>query len=394
VGTGFDDKTLRDLWKRLQPLVTTKSPFKRKPAMLREATWVEPKLVCECKFTEWTKDRKLRAPVFLGLRGDKPAEETVRETSDAPFAGKAKELTLDIGGHVIRFSNLDKVWYPKERYTKRDVLNYYDQVAEFILPHLRDRPLSLKRYPNGIKEDFFFQKNIPESYPDWLRIEPIPSEHRGEDIRFVVADDRATLLYLTNLGCVDQNPWMSRVQSLDFPDYVLIDLDPVECAFQKIIEATLLVREVLDEIGMKGYPKTTGGDGMHVFVPIEPRYTYDQARGFGEIISQLTLAKKPDLFTTPRSVDKRKKNRVYFDYMQLSFGKTIAAPYVLRAYDGAPVATPLEWAEVRPGLTPDQFNITNAIARFRERGDLFRPVLEKPQKLERALKTIETMLQG
>jgi bifunctional non-homologous end joining protein LigD len=392
VGTGFDDKTLRDLWKRLQPLVTTKSPFKRKPAMLREATWVEPSLVCECKFTEWTKDRKLRAPVFIGLRGDKPAEETVRESGGPLFPAKAKELSLELDGRVIRFTNLDKVWYPKERCTKRDVLNYYDQVAEFILPHLRDRPLSLKRYPNGIKEDFFFQKNIPESYPDWLRIEPIPSEHRGEDIRFVVADDRSTLLYLTNLGCVDQNPWMSRVQSLDCPDYVLIDLDPVECAFSKIIEATLLVKDVLEEIGMKGYPKTTGGDGMHVFVPIEPRYTYDQARGFAEIVSQLTLARKPDLFTTPRSVDKRKKNRVYFDYMQLSFGKTIAAPYVLRAYDGAPVATPLDWDEVRPGLTPDQFNITNAVARFRERGDLFRPVLEKPQKLERALKTIEKML--
>lgn len=397
VGTGFDDKTLRDLHARMQPLVTTKSPFAKKPAMLRAATWVEPKLVCECKFVEWTKDGKLRAPVFLGLRSDKPADEAVRETGSAPgplFAEKTKESTINIDGHAIRFTNLNKVWYPKEKFTKRDVLNYYDAVAEFILPHLHDRPLSLKRYPNGIHEDFFFQKNIPDTYPDWLRIEPIPSEHRGEDIRFVVADDRATLLYLTNLGCVDQNPWMSRVQSLDCPDYILIDLDPVECSFNKIIDATLLVREVLEEVELTGYPKTTGGDGMHVFVPVEPQYSYDQARSFAEIIAQLVIAKKPDLFTTPRSVDKRRKNRVYFDWMQLSFGKTIAAPYVLRAYDGAPVATPLRWDEVQRGLTPDQFNLTNAVARFREVGDLFEGVLTKPQKLEPALRKIEKMFKS
>lgn len=418
VGTGFDDKTLRDLHKRLKALETPKAPFAKRPVMLRDVTWVKPELVCECKFVEWTQDGKLRAPVYLGLRTDKRPEDCTRESPErapeqarvvapkpvkappeaAPagsgtlFAGRAKELSLNVDGHAIRFTNLDKIWFPKDRYSKRDALNYYDAVAEFILPHLRDRPLSLKRYPGGVHDEFFFQKNIPESYPDWLRIEPIPSEHRGEDIRFVVADDRATLLYLTNLACIDQNPWMSRVQSLDYPDYILIDLDPVDCVFSKIIEAMLLVKEVLDEIGLKGYPKTTGGDGAHVFVPIEPRYTYEQARSFAEIVSQLVLAKKPDLFTTPRSVDKRRKNRVYFDYMQLSFGKTIAAPYVIRAYDGAPVATPLRWEEVQPGLTPNQFDIKNAVVRFRETGDLFEPVLKQPQKLEPALKRMEKLL--
>jgi bifunctional non-homologous end joining protein LigD len=392
VGTGFNDRTLREIYRRLAPLETTKSPFAKKPAMLRDVTWVEPKLVCECKFSEWTKDGKLRAPVFLGLRNDKPAVEVESEAAEPRFPPRAKEITLNLGGHNIRFTNLDKVWFPKDRLTKRDALNYYDAVADLILPHLKDRPLSLKRYPNGIHEDFFFQKNIPESYPDWLRIEPIPSEHRGEDIRFVVADDRATLLYLTNLGCVDQNPWMSRVQTLEFPDYVLIDLDPVECPFDKIVEAMLLVKGVLDEIGLKGYPKTTGGDGMHVFIPVEPRYTYEQARSFAEILSQLVIAENPNLFTTPRSVDKRKKNRVYFDWMQISSGKTIAAPYVVRAYDGAPVAAPLEWDEVTPGLKPDQFNIRNAVDRFRGVGDLFEPVLKKPQKLEPALKKIQKLM--
>lgn len=392
VGTGFDDRTLRDLYRRLKPLETTQPPFRTKPAMLREAVWVEPRLVCECKFSEWTRDGRLRAPVFLGLRNDKPAVEVEPEASAEGFETRAKEVTRRINGHSIRFSNLDKVWFPKDRISKRDVLRYYEAVAEYLLPHLKDRPLSLKRYPNGIHEDFFFQKNIPETYPGWLRIEPIASEHRGEDIRFVVADDVATLLYLTNLGCIDQNPWMSRVQSLEYPDYILIDLDPVECPFSKIVEAMRLVKQALDEVGLMGYPKTTGGDGMHVFIPIEPRYTYEQARSFAEVISHLVLAEKPDLFTTPRSVDKRKKNRVYFDYMQLSFGKTIAAPYVVRAYDGAPVAAPLTWDEVKPGLRPDQFHLKNAVNRFREVGDLFQPVLEKPQKLEPALKKLQKLV--
>ena len=263
-----------------------------------------------------------------------------------------------------------------------------------MVPHLAGHPLSLKRYPNGIHEDFFFQKDIPEGYPNWLRIEPIYSEHRGEPIRFVVADDRATLLFLTNLGCIDQNPWMSRVETLDYPDYILIDLDPQECPFEKILDAMAMVKDVLDEIGLAGYPKTTGGDGMHVFVPIEPRYTYEQARSFAEIVAQVVIGQRPELFTTPRSVAKRRKGRVYFDYLQISSGKTIAAPYVVRAYDGAPVATPLQWDEVKHGLTPKTFNLTNALDRFKDVGDLFKPVLTNRQKLEPSLKKLAKLLQA
>ena len=303
-----------------------------------------------------------------------------------------KEVTREIDGKTLKFTNLDKIWFPKDGYTKRDVLNYYDAVADLLVPHLSGRPLSLKRYPNGIHEEFFFQKDIPEGFPSWLRIEPIHSAHRGAPIRYVVADDRATLLFLTNLGCIDQNPWMSRVETLDCPDYILIDLDPMECTFDKIVEAMGLVKGVLDEIGLKGYPKTTGGDGMHVFIPIEPRYTYEQARSFAEIISQVVLEERPELFTTPRAVAKRRKNRVYFDYLQISSSKTIAAPYVTRAYDGAPVATPLDWSEVKQGLTPKTFTIENAVERFRDVGDLFEGVLTKPQKLEPALKELAKLL--
>jgi bifunctional non-homologous end joining protein LigD len=395
VGTGFDDKTLNAVYRKLKPLETTKNPFAKKIDMLRQVTWVEPKLLCEVKFNEWTKDERLRAPVFLGLRDDKPAEEAVREDlpNEAKFPQSRKEVTLQIEGKALKFTNLDKVWYPKDGFTKRDILNYYDAVADLIVPHIAGHPLSLKRYPNGIHEDFFFQKDIPEGYPKWLRIEPIYSEHRGEPIRYVVADDRATLLFLTNLGCIDQNPWMSRVETLDYPDYILIDLDPQECGFDRILEAAVLVKEVLDEIGLKGYPKTTGGDGMHVFVPVEAQYTYEQARSFAEIVAQVVIGERPELFTTPRAVAKRRKGRVYFDYLQISSSKTIAAPYVTRAYDGAPVATPLDWEEVKRGLTPKTFNLTNAIDRFKEVGDLFQPVLTNRQRLEPALKKLAKLIE-
>ena len=206
------------------------------------------------------------------------------------------------------------------------------------------------------------------------------------------ADDRAALLYLVNLGCIDHNPWMSRSPTLDNPDFILIDLDPQACPYDLIVEAALLVKDVLDRIGLVGYPKTTGGDGMHVYVPVDPVYSYEETRTFAELISRLVVTRKPDLFTTPRAVAKRQKNRVYFDYLQNGRSKTIAAPYVLRAYPGAPVATPLEWDEVRPGLHPSQFNITNALDRFAVRGDLFAGVLHAPQELHGALVKIEKLM--
>jgi bifunctional non-homologous end joining protein LigD len=286
---------------------------------------------------------------------------------------------------------LKKLYYPDDGVTKRDVLNYYNDVADLILPYLKDRPLSLKRYPNGIKQEFFFQKDTPETYPDWLRTEFIDSDHTQKPIRYVFAQERASLLYLVNLGCIDHNPWMSRSQSLDNPDYVLIDLDPQECPFDLIVDAALLVKKVLDRIGLRGYPKTTGGDGLHVYMPLEPVYSYEEARTFAELISRLVVREKPEMFTTPRSVAKRQRNRVYFDYLQIGKSKTIAAPYVLRAYPGAPVATPLEWSEVKHGLHPNQFNITNSRQRFAEKGDLFAGVRTELQRLEDGLEKMEKL---
>ncbi|MBI3210406.1 MAG: DNA ligase D [Candidatus Solibacter usitatus] len=404
VGSGFDQESLASVFQRLQPLVVKKMPFARKPEMMLQPVWTKPALVCQVKFSSWTDERRLRAPVFLGLRDDLSPEECIFEStaaagSEAKFVppeplltGTREKMIVDVEGRRLSFTNLNKIYYPAEGYCKRDLINYYYQVSDLILPYLRDRALSLRRYPDGIHGESFFQKDASEHFPDWLRVEPVYSAHNEAPIRFVVAGDRAALLFLANLGCIDQNPWMSRIGSLDRPDFLLIDLDPQDCDYDRIVEAAQLVRQKLDAIGLVGYPKTTGGDGMHIYVPIEPVYLYEQARAFVEVIARIVAVERPDLFTLTRSVSKRERNRVYFDFAQLSTGKTISAPYVLRAYAGAPVATPLEWREVRPGLTPSQFHLKNALERFSRVGDLFAGVLDKPQRLEPAMEKLERLV--
>jgi bifunctional non-homologous end joining protein LigD len=413
VGTGFDQKMLAQVRQRLDPLAIPKQPFGVNPKIPGEVTWVRPEVVCQVKFSNWTPDGRLRAPVFLGLRLDIDPHDVAREDADreaeeeksvragslrerAPVAAaKQEEMSVEVNGRQLKFTNLNKIFYPKEGYTKRDIINYYDSVAELILPHLKDRPLSLKRYPNGIHDDFFFQKDVKENFAPWLRTELIyHSETSEKPTRYVFAEDRASLLYLANLGCVDQNPWMSRIGTLDHPDFLLIDLDPHQCPFDKIVEAALLVRKKLDALELEGYPKTTGGDGMHIYVPLEPVYSYEEVRQFAKVLAMLVMHDRPDLFTTPRAVSKRLANKVYFDADQISKSKTIAAPYVLRAYDGAPVATPLAWNEVKPRLEPGQFHIRNARARFERTGDLFAGVLTKLQRLENSLEKLDHMVQG
>lgn len=402
VGTGFDVRMMKAIYERLEPLITKTSPFKDKPK-IKDATWVKPEAVCEVRYLEWTHDLHLRAPVFIALREDKPAKDVVIETPVDPEALtteeppesakslelKGKEITVTIEGHQLKFTNLEKIYYPKDGWKKRDVLEFYDRVSRYLLPHLHDRPLSLKRYPNGIAGEFFFQKNASSHFPDWMRCEPIAESSKTNN--YPLAQDRASLLYLANLGCIDQNPLTSRVGSLDSPDWMLLDLDPVEVSYDGIVDAALLLHALLSELGLRSYPKTTGGDGMHIYVPLEPIYTFEQVRSFAELLSHMVVDREPKLFTTPRSVNKREKGRVYFDYLQIGSGKTIAAPYVLRAYDAAPVATPLDWKEVKRGLRPTDFRIDNTIDRFNQFGDIFAPVLKGGQRIEDVLGRLQAM---
>ena len=418
VGSGFTQQSLKAVFETIEPLVTKKAVLNDVPRDVGEVTWVKPELVCTVKFTSWTNDNRLRAPVFLGLRNEVEPQEVVRETGllaeDLPTDSAASETieteaaeasslsahllppenaeaTLTIEGRRLKFTNLNKVFYPADGYTKRDVINFYAAVADLLVPHLQGRPLSLKRYPNGIDHDFFFQKDA-SGFPDWLHREEIASDEDSKTR--VIADDKASLLYLANLGCIDQNPYMSRLGSLDNPDFILIDLDPYHCGYDRIVEAAQLVREKLRLIGLTGYPKTTGGNGMHVYVPVEPIYEFAQTRSFAEILARWVAAERPDLFTTPRMTSAREKGKVYFDYLQNANRKTISAPYVLRAHPGAPVATPLKWEEIVPGIKPAQFHIANVLRRFERVGDLFDGVLTKPQELGPALEKLGSAMQS
>jgi bifunctional non-homologous end joining protein LigD len=398
VGSGFTQSSLKDVFAQIKPLLTRKAVLSDVPREIGEVTWCRPELVCTVKFTSWTSDERLRAPVFLGLRAEVEPAEVVRETGlavDEMQAADAAQATLllpeqaeaviTVEGRPLKFTNLKKVYYPADGYTKRDIINFYNAVADLLVPHLAGRPLSLKRYPNGIDQDFFFQKDA-SGFPDWLHREELADDEESKTR--VIVDDKASLLYLANLGCIDQNPYMSRLGSLEHPDFMLIDLDPYHCGYDRIVEAARLVKEKLRLIGLEGYPKTTGGDGMHIYVPVEPVYTFAQTRSFAEILSRWVAAERPDLFTTPRIVSAREKGKVYFDYLQNASGKTISAPYVLRAYPGAPVATPLRWEEVVPGLKPSQFHIANVLRRFERTGDLFAGVLKKLQELGPALEKL------
>jgi bifunctional non-homologous end joining protein LigD len=408
VGTGFDHKTMQAIYEKLAPLAIKKCPLEPCKDLPKEGkvTWVRPELVAEIRFLNWTEDGRLRAPVWMGFRPDVDPSECVRNPANGPSADgpsapgedppgyhdspagplldpSAPEQTIEIDGHRLKFTNLDKLFYPQDGYRKRDLLNYYNAVAPLLVPHLQDRPLSLKRYPNGIGEPFFFQKEVAPSFPKWLRM-----EEASDGIRYVIGKDRATLLFLVNLGCIDHNPWMSRMETLEHPDYILFDLDPQDCGYEKIVEAALLIRRKLDALEMESYPKTTGGDGMHLYVPLEPHYSYEQVRAFAELIANLSALERPDLFTTPRAVSRREKGKVYLDWAQIGSSKTIAAVYSVRAYPGAPVSTPLAWHEVTPKLRPEQFHIGNVLGRFDRVGDLFEGVLTKPQKLEMAVEKL------
>lgn len=397
VGTGFDRALMKQIRELLEPLVAAKSPFAETVKLPQPVTWVRPELVATVKFQEWTEDGRLRAPVFAGLRPDVDPSECVRDReaqAEAPrelIPEGPAQTTVAIDGQSFLVRNLNKVFFPAQGYTKRDVINYYDAVAEWLLPHLRDRPLSLRRYPDGIAKEGFFQKNA-EGLPGWIRTAVI-RDGEEEAVR-VVGDNRAQLVYLAQLGCIDQNPWMSRIDTLDHPDFLLVDLDAQQCSFDRVVEAAHAVRKKLEALGLSGYPKTTGGDGMHIYVPLNGGYLYEQTKSLAEILARLCAAERPDLFTMPRAVSKRRKDRVYFDYLQNGRGKTISAPYVLRPYDGAPVATPLDWTEVKPGLDPKRFHIRNALDRFRRTGDLFAGVLTQKQRLETALEKLGPLLAG
>jgi bifunctional non-homologous end joining protein LigD len=286
--------------------------------------------------------------------------------------GARQEARINIDGHTVHLTNLEKVYWPKEGYKKGDLINYYRQVAPFILPYLEDRPESLHRHPNGIEQKSFFQKNLAQQPPDWVQSIKLRSSKR--DINFLLCQDEATLVYMANLGCIEINPWSSRVSALDRPDYVVLDLDPEDLPFDAVVEVALAIRKTLEKAGAEGVCKTSGKRGMHVYLPLGARYDYNQGRQFAEIVARLVNRQLPDLTSVER-LPARRRQRVYLDYLQNRRGQTLAAPYSVRPVPGARVSTPLQWKEVKRGLDPSKFTIQTLPKRLDEVGDLWQPVL-------------------
>lgn len=288
----------------------------------------------------------------------------------------------------FKLSHPDKVFWPKERYTKKDLFDYYKVISSFILPYLKDRPETLRRYPNGIDKPAFFQKQF-EKPPKWVHTEHIT--HDDRDVNYYIVDDEESLLYLINLGCIDLNPFNSRLKSLEYPDYMVLDLDPENIDFDAIIEVALILHQIFEKIDIPHFCKTSGARGMHVYVPMGAKYTFDQVKHFGQLMAHLGHRRLPRVTSVERSPSKRQK-RVYLDYLQNNFGQTVAAPYSVRPKPGATVSTPLKWSEVESGLTPSQFTIENTKERLEKVGDLFKPVLGQGIDLEATLKKLEKFI--
>ncbi len=381
-GTGFDDRLIQDLHRHLEKVVISQSPFADYQHD-KNAVWVKPKLLCEVKFTEWTKEGKMRHPVFIGLRQDKPAKEVNREQ---PKQRNTKR-TFNFLTHQ------DKVFWPEEGYTKGDLLAYYQAVHSFILPYLRDRPLSMLRHPNGIKGKSFFQKNVEYDVPDFMETRKIRSEHEGRAIRYLIANNLEALLYVVNLGCIELNPWNSRIESLDHPDYLIIDIDPSTNGFKDVVQVAKTARKVLDEACVESYCKTSGKRGLHVLVPMPmgAAYTYEQTRVFAELLANVIHAELPGLTSVERSPAKR-KGKIYLDFLQNRKAQTLASPYCARPWPGATVSAPLEWKEVNSRLNPAKFTIKTMPDRLKRRGDLWEGMLEQKTDLDYAVSCLERYL--
>jgi bifunctional non-homologous end joining protein LigD len=346
------------------------------------------------KFTEWTKDGKMRHPVFLRLREDKSPKDIVMpgtKIKKATAVKKTKPVTakseeLKAGNIKVRISNRDKLYWPDEDITKGMMIDYYQSMAAYILPYLRDRPENLKRNPGGIKDKGFYHKDAGEEAPAWVKSFPIHSPSARKDIDYIICNDRATLAYLNNLGCIELNPWNSTIRSLDKPDYMIIDIDPSQKnTFEQVIETANVCKQVLDKAGAISFCKTSGATGLHIYVPMGKKYSYEEVRSFAGIICSMANEELPKFTSMERNLAKRGNNRIYLDHLQNSRGQTIAAAYSLRPKPGATVSTPLLWKEVKSGLHPSAFNIDTVPKRVKKIKDIFRPVLGKGIDLKKCL---------
>jgi bifunctional non-homologous end joining protein LigD len=439
-GTGFTEASLKELHEELDKNITTDSPFSEKinNARLRgKPTWVRPKLVCNVKFQGWTQEGHMRIPVFMGLREDKKAEEVMKEkavekketagsrqqaidkTEIRAASGRdltdrtakktkpaiqpktdirheknendENEKTISFGRKKVKVTNLNKIYWPKENITKGELIGYYQRIAPYILPYLKDRPLSLNRHPNGIEGQSFYQKDMDvEQIPSWTKTAQIYSKSNDANIDYLICNDEATLIYMVNLGCIEINPWHSRYQKEDQPDYLMMDLDPGDIGFKHVVDTALAIKDICDELEIPCFCKTSGATGLHIFIPLAAKYTYDEVKTFAELLATLTNQRLPKTTSIERSIAKR-KDKIYVDFLQNRKGQTIASAYSARPKEGATVSAPLLWDEVNHQLKPTMFTIFNIEERIKKVGDLWAGILGKGISLRNVLEKIDKL---
>ncbi len=383
-GTGFDAQRLKSLHEAMQKLENKKKPFPEEVKVMKEkeVTWLKPVLVCEVYYSEWTKDNRLRHPVFKGLREDKHAHDIAKEEI---MDIEKKEEWITIGRKKVQLTNLDKVYWPKDNYIKGQMIAYYEEMADRILPYLKNKPISLHRFPNGIEGDDFFQKDVdPQKIPNWVKTVPIHSESTGKEVDYMVCNDKATLLYIANLGSIEINPWLSTYQKPENPDFAVLDLDPNGADFEEVIEVAQTAKTILDNMDMPAFLKTSGFTGLHIYLYINKKYNYEVVRDFIELLAQMVQERHPDTTSLVRDPKKR-KGLIYLDFLQNRRGQTMAAPYSLRPKEGATVSAPLHWAELKPGLEIRDYTIKSMLTRVKKIEDPWAEIWNRPANIKQAL---------
>jgi bifunctional non-homologous end joining protein LigD len=415
VGTGFDDAGLKAILDNLRPLARATPPFDAGTIPTgRGHHWVEPRLVAEVRFTDWTEDGGIRHPTFITLRDDKKPLECRREevleeppltlpspqrgegeeseSPSPPGGGEGRVRGSEAGEPRLKPTNVRKVFWPAEGYTKGDLIAYYERVAPLMLPYLRDRPLVLTRFPDGITGKSFYQKDAPDFAPAWVRTERIYSQDTERDIAYLVVDDVEMLRYVANSGAIPIHLWASRIPSLERPDWLVLDLDPKGAPFTDVVRVALALRGILDRLELPSYVKTSGATGLHILLPLGARYTYEQCRTFARLLAVMGVEAEPEISTVARPLRNR-GGKVYIDFGQNGHGQTIAAPYSLRPLPGAPASCPLEWREVTPRLDRARFTLETLPVRFDKMDDPLRPVLGDGIDMAAALERIEALHQ-
>lgn len=375
VGTGFSESLQKEILGKLKKLKIKKAPVENPPD-LKNVEWVKPELTCEVKFSAWTKDNIMRHPSFVGLRADKAPEEISVEKAIPPGNDSQK----------VQITNRKKVFWPEQGFTKGNVIDYYNDIAEYILPFLKDRPQSLYRTPNGIQGKGFFHKNMENQAPEWADTVTFDNS-KGGTIEYLLCQNRETLLYMANLGCIEINPWSSSIPNVDNPDYMVFDLDPVEVDFDKVLLIARAFKKLFDQLSMPAYVKTSGSRGLHIYVPVEPKYTYPQVQKFVKLFESHIHNQHKVLTSFERSPSKR-KGKIYLDYLQNAKGKTMSSVYSLRPRPGAPVSAPVHWDELKKGLSPDSFNLKNIRKRLEKEGDLWKDMLSNRVNMGKILETM------